>query len=94
MNRIRYGKIFIPLLILTDGSIGVWGEIVDEDFRRRREKRFDVDVGVEGAEIVVAEAPRDADGRQHPRPLSLAQNDGVLKIIVSGRLESPTLKKI
>ena len=72
-------------------SVGGGREIVDEYFRRWREERFDVDVGVEGAEVVVAEAPRDPDSGQHPRPLPFAQHDGVLEILFHGRLESPSL---
>ena len=50
-----------------------------------------MDVGVEGAEVVVAEAARDADRGQHARPLALAQNHGIFEILFVGRLERPTL---
>ena len=74
----------------TDFAIG--GDIVNEDLGRRREKWFDVNVGIEGAEIEVAEAARDADRRQHARALPFAQHHRVLEVLIRRSLERPSLR--
>ena len=76
---------------LTDVSVG--GNVVDEDLGGGSKKGFDVNIGVEGAEIEVAETARDANGGQHARPLAFAQNDGVLEVFLRRRLERPTLRR-
>ena len=78
---------------LTYGSVG-GGEVVDENFGRGGEERLDVDVGVEGAEIVIPKTARDADRGQNTRALALAQNHGIFEILFVGRFEGPTLGRL
>ena len=59
------------------------------DFRLWREEGFDENVGVGGAQIVIAEAARHSDGGQHSTAFAFAVDDGELQVVGRDRFVGP-----